>query len=170
MNTTTLPRSKKAKPTRKPPAIRTPTITLFVPQIIWFQELLNRMVQSSEVSLSTFLMSLIVQDLKGRGKLSASELEVWELRQGKQTRETKRGVHTKFTLYVPLPLNFLKKKIKEIAPTQSTYVWSLFVLSQNGRLTKAQIEEWHSYCTTPQRGSVSRERKAKILHKKLSRS
>jgi hypothetical protein len=169
MNTTTVSKARKAKPSKGPLPVRTPTITLFVPQIIWLQELLNRKAQSMDKSLSTYLMGLIVEDLTRRDKFSATERDIWEKQPCKQTRDTKRGIHTKFTLYVPPALNFIKKRIKQITPVQSTYVWSLFVISMEGQVSQTQLGEWHAYCTTPQRGSASRERKARILKKKLAK-
>jgi hypothetical protein len=135
------------------PVKSTPFIMLFVPQLDWFQDLLNQTTTKGEKSLSSVLIDLIIENMKKRKMLSPDEIEATESREEKKSKPSRGGIHEKFSLYIPKNLQFLKAKIKKAAAedySMSIYVWDLFVASQ--KLSARKEQQWKIYSSTQQRG------------------
>lgn len=127
-------------------------LSLFVPQIDWFQKLLAE--AAKEGSLSSRLLDLVIEDLRTRKLLTREEARLYDnyTRPNiKATRFTKDRIHSTFSLYIPkregqewirekLEASFLKENCG--AKNRSIYVWDLFVQENAKKLTKAQLREW----------------------------
>jgi hypothetical protein len=130
-----------------------PSITLSVPSLCWFQNLLDQTVQDTPESLSTQLTILILEDLKKRNLLNKRELVLAEKREGTTSRPLKPGVRRQFCLYIPQELDFLKDKIKQASYyTQSKYVWDLFIQAHISELTTSECKEWYDFYENNQQG------------------
>ena len=118
-----------------PKRVGAPFILLFVPQIAWVQKLLNEKSADPNQSLSSWLVELIIQDLGKKQMLTKEHFNQYYLAQekNKKSKRASKGVHKKFSLYLPSNIDFLKEKIKKASEknhSMSTYVWNLVISSR----------------------------------------
>ena len=139
-----------------------PFILLFVPQLTWFQKLLNEKSVDPEQSLSSWLVELIVSDLSKKQMLTKENFNQFYLAQGKhkKSKRASKGVHRKFSLYLPPNLDFLKEKVHKASEknhSMSTYIWNLVVVSRKRSIDSQNLKEWEEYFANQQRGTPIRK-------------
>jgi hypothetical protein len=130
-----------------------------VPPLDWLQRLIDKKFVTGDVSVSTYLLELVLEDLRKRKLTSLKEQALWSKPISRKGGAIKPGPHKKFSLYLPPKLDFIKTRIEGLAASRSLYVWNLFVLAHEKNLTGDQGDEWDTYCTTEHRGSPGGRKK-----------